>query len=59
MTIYLDRLADVARAENPNLDTITEVYEREPGLRVPDIVTSINPRTGEPRRISVSVDPSP
>lgn len=55
----LDHVADVTRAETLSLDTIKEIYEREPGLRVPEVVTSINPRTGEPRRVSVNVDLSP
>ena len=55
----LDHVAEVTSVENPNLDTIMEIYERESGLRVPEIVTSINPRTGEPRRVRVNVDLSP
>ena len=53
----LDHVADVTRAESPNLEEIRRIYASEPGLRVPDVVTSVNPLTGEPRQVSVRVGP--
>ncbi len=55
----LDHVADVTRAEIPDFEELRRIYERESGLRVPEVLTSINPLTGEPRTVRVSVDPAP
>jgi Transglutaminase-like superfamily len=52
----LDRVADLTRTENASLAEIREIYESEPGLRVPDVVTSFNPLTGKPHQVAVRVD---
>lgn len=48
----LDRLADLTAAAEPPLIELRRLFEQEP-LRVPAVVTSWNPLTGEPRKVAV------
>jgi len=48
----LDRLADLTAAADPPLGELRDLFQQEP-LRVPPVVTSWNPLTGEPRTVAV------
>ncbi|MGH2616787.1 MAG: transglutaminase-like domain-containing protein [Thermomicrobiales bacterium] len=51
----LDRIADVTRGENPVLEDVQSLYTGEPALKVPAVITSISPLTGQPCQVKVSL----
>lgn len=51
----LDRTADVTRQDHVPFDTVQSLYTQEPGLRVPEVVTSFNLISGTPEQVAVSV----
>jgi hypothetical protein len=48
----LDRVADLTTAADPDVTVLRQVYEGDPTLRVPDIVTSADPLGGPPREVA-------
>jgi hypothetical protein len=51
----LDRVAKVTRQDNPPFATVQSLYAEDPGLRVPEVVTSFNLISGTPEQVAVSV----
>lgn len=50
----LDRIADLTAGDDPPPADLQALYENEPGLRVPDVVTSFNVTSEQPRQVMLT-----
>jgi hypothetical protein len=49
----LDRVADLTRQHDPAMAELQSIYDREPGLRVPEVVTSFGPTSDQPTKVTI------